>query len=69
MIIKHVRWGLVRHVPVGGVVMGHLHASSAGPPPPPTGPPRAVTALMGGLSVVPGIEDGSLVKTMSGVSD
>ena len=24
------RWHLVCHVPVGGVVMGHLHASSAG---------------------------------------
>jgi len=48
------RWRLANHVPVGGVVMGHFHASSAashlwpGPLsasaslPPPLGLPRAV---------------------------
>jgi hypothetical protein len=30
-ILDWRRWRPVRHVPAGGVVMGHLHASSTGP--------------------------------------
>jgi len=63
----------VRHVPPGGVVTGHLHASSAGPASCPLLPVRRAPRLGRGAScsALGGHwhVDGSLVKTMSDASD
>ena len=67
-ILEWRRWCHVRHVPPGGVVTEHLHASSAGMAPcrraPWLGCGASCSAFGGPWHVV-----GSLVKTMSDASD